>query len=536
MRDGKRLFTSIYQPMDTTRQYPILMIRTPYGISPYGDDVFPSFLGPNAEFDEAGYIFVYQDVRGTHLSEGDFKEMTPHIAEKSSTGETDESSDTWDTIQWLLDNIPDHNGKIGQWGISYPGFFAAAGMIDHHPALTAVSPQGPIADFWYDDYHHNGAFFLPHSFEFMYFFGFPRPEPTTRSHPRFRYPDSDGYQFYLDLGSLSNIDIQYFQGEVSFWNDIIRHPNYDAYWEIRNIVPHLQNAAPAVLTVGGWFDAEDLYGPLAIYQSIEEKNPGIFNILVMGPWSHGQWGNSSGQSLGGIDFGSRTGDYFRENIELPFFEYYLKGEGDMDLSEATMFETGSNAWRRFDEWPPAAAQETSYYLAADGKLSASISPELPALWDEYVSNPFNPVPYTDRTFTGMARDYIIHDQRFAGERPDVLVYQTNTLDSDVTLAGQVVADLWVSTSGTSSDWIVKLIDVFPDSAGSPLDSYQMMVRGEVMRGRFRNSNEYPEPFESGLPTRVVVRMQDILHTFRAGHRIMVQIQSSWFPLVDRNPQ
>jgi putative CocE/NonD family hydrolase len=544
MRDGVQLFTSVYTPRDTSQDYPILMRRTPYSVSPYGENAYPGSLGPSDLFTRAGYIFVYQDVRGRFMSEGEFVNMTPHVAEKGSEGDIDESSDTYDTIEWLLENVPHNNGKLGMWGISYPGFYAAAGMIDAHPALAAVSPQAPIADWWYDDFHHHGAFFLPHAFNFLAIFGQPRPEPTTRWGERFEHGSPDGYQWFLDLGPLRHAEERYFQGRIAFWTEMTRHPNYDEFWQSRDILPHLKRVAPAVMTVGGWFDAEDLYGALNIYRSVEEKNPEVFNILVMGPWPHGGWARSDGESLGDIRFGSPTSVYYRENIELPFFEYFLKGKGRLDLPEAYVFETGTNRWRTFDDWPPAGLRERDLFLGPAGGLSFDPPAQTAMQWDEYLSDPGKPVPYTQDIAIGMTREYMTDDQRFAARRPDVLAYETAVLEQGITLAGPVVADLWVSTSGTASDWIVKLVDVFPpdypDYEGlrraEHMGGYEMMVRSEVIRGRFRNSNETPQPFVSNEPTHIVLPLQDVLHTFQHGHRIMVQIQSTWFPLVDRNPQ
>jgi len=544
MRDGVHLFTSVYVPKDTSEAYPILMRRTPYSVSPYGENEYPGTLGPSELFMRTGYIFVYQDVRGRFMSEGEFVNMTPHVAEKRSERDIDESSDAYDTIEWLIENVPNNNGRVGMWGISYPGFYAAASMIDAHPALTAVSPQAPIADWWYDDFHHHGAFFLPHAFNFLSVFGQPRPRPTTRWGERFDHGSPDGYQWFLDLGPLKSVEDRYFHGRIAFWTETTRHPNYDEFWQSRNVIPHLKNVAPAVMTVGGWFDAEDLYGPLNIYRSIEERNPEVFNILVMGPWPHGGWARSDGESLGNIQFGSATAVHYRESIEFPFFEYFLKGVGQLELPEAYVFETGVNRWRTFEDWPPADLRERALFLGPEGSLSFEAPAGTPARWDEYVSDPAEPVPYTQDIAIGMTREYMTDDQRFADRRPDVLAYRTAVLEEAVTLAGPVVADLWVSTSGTASDWIVKLIDLFPvdfpDHRGLPrgvrMGGYQMMVRSEVIRGRFRNSYEHPERFVPDEPTHVVLPLQDMLHTFQPGHRIMVQIQSTWFPLVDRNPQ
>jgi putative CocE/NonD family hydrolase len=544
MRDGVTLFTAVYMPKDTTRSYPMLMRRTPYSVGPYGEGEYPNSLGPSDPILRDGYIIVLQDVRGRFMSEGEFVNMTPHVPDKRSEQDIDESSDTYDTIEWLLANIPNHNGNIGMWGISYPGFYAAASMIDAHPALKAVSPQAPIADWWYDDFHHHGAFFLPHAFGFLSVFGQARPELTTQWGPRFQFDSPDGYRWYLDLGPLKNVEELHFGDRIRFWTETARHPNYDEFWQSRNIVPHLQNVAPAVMTVGGWFDAEDLYGPLNIYRSIEARNPDVFNVLVMGPWRHGGWARGDGDALGNVRFGSQTSLFYRENMEFQFFSHFLKGEGSLDLPEAYVFETGANRWRTFDEWPPGGLDDRSLHLRDGLALDFSAPSGTGEVWDEYVSDPAKPVPYTQDIAITMTREYMTDDQRFAARRPDVLAYQTEVLQEDITFAGPVVADLWVSTSGTASDWIVKLIDVFPGAVSDPEDlprgmrmgGYQMMVRSEVIRGRFRNSPEHPEPFVPNEPTHVVLPLQDVLHTFQRGHRVMVQIQSTWFPLVDRNPQ
>jgi len=543
-RDGTQLFTSIYSPKDRSQSYPILMRRTPYGVSPYGEGSYPTILGPSELLTRQGFIFVLQDVRGTYMSEGRFVNMTPHLAGKTGPEDVDESTDSYDTIEWLLANVDNHNGRVGQWGISYPGFYAAASMIDAHPALKAVSPQAPIADWWYDDFHHHGAFFLPHAFRFLSSFGVPRPEPTTTRNPGFEFPTPDGYEFYLGLGPLENVNELYFNHGIPFWDSMLVHPTYDEFWQSRNILPHLNNVAPAVMTVGGWFDAEDLFGPLQIYRSVEEKNPDIFNALVMGPWRHGGWARDAGDSLGYVRFGSETAHFYQENIEAVFFNHFLKDEGEMSLPEAYVFETGRNRWRTFSQWPPAEAEAMALHLGAGGGLSFDIQSAQGEAFDEWMSDPSRPVPFTPDIATGMTREYMVDDQRFASRRPDVMVYQTEPLEEDLTLVGPLEAGLWVSTSGTDSDWVVKLVDVFPPDTpdhqglhrGVPMGGYQMMVRSEVIRGRFRNSHEFPEPFIPNEPTHVRLPMQDVLHTFRAGHRVMIQVQNSWFPLVDRNPQ
>ncbi|RMH23416.1 MAG: CocE/NonD family hydrolase [Acidobacteria bacterium] len=552
MRDGVELFTAVYapnEPGDAT--YPILMFRTPYSVRPYGADRYRDSLGPTPDFAREKFIFVYQDVRGRYMSQGHFVNMRPHRARKRGPQDVDESTDTYDTIEWLLANVPRHNGKVGQWGISYPGFYTAAGMIDSHPALKAASPQAPIADWFWDDMHHHGAFVLPLAFTFFSSFGQPRPEPTTERAERIDLDTVDGYRFYLELGPLQNVNERYFKGEIDFWNQFIAHPNYDDFWQSRNLLPHLKNVKAAVMVVGGWFDAEDLYGPLKIYRAVERNNPGTFNMLVMGPWRHGGWARSDGRTLGTADFGFPTSAYYREHLILPFFKHFLKGEGELSLPEAVVFETGANRWRSFDAWPPENLRQAYLYPRAGGELAF----DPPAgdgaeAFDEYVSDPHKPVPYTMNVTTRWEARYMTEDQRFAAWRPDVLVYEGPVLEDDVTLAGPLEAELWVSTSASDADWVVKLIDVHPgelpeledqdsdevDPARRALGGQQMLVRGEVIRGRFRDSYEHPKPFTPGEITRVRFELQDVLHTFKRGHRIMLHVQSTWFPLIDRNPQ
>ena len=545
MRDGKRLFTVVYAPKNTSQTYPILVQRTPYGSGPYGAEAYKNALGPSSLFVPEGYIFVYQDVRGTFMSEGEFEDVRPFNPNKKSNSDIDEASDTFDTIDWLVKNIPNNNGRVGIYGISYPGFYAATALHDPHPALKASSPQAPIAD-WFmgDDDHHNGAYFLNESFGFITFFGIPRPQPTTNQFKNFNYGTNDGYKFFLELGSLANVNKKYLKGESKYWNDVIKHGNYDEFWQARSVLPHFKKVTPAVLIVGGWFDAEDLYGPLHIYQAIEKNNPKANNNLVMGPWSHGGWSRGTGESLGNIRFDVKTSEWFRENVELKFFNFYLKDKGELKLPEAMAFRTGANEWKSYAQWPPKDAQARSLYLQADGKLSFEAPSRSSPEFDEYVSDPANPIPYSSQTPTSRNAGYMIEDQRFLMQRQDVLRYQSEALKEDVTLAGPIVADLFVSITGTDADFIVKLIDVYPDDAPNnapqgekvKMGGFQMLVRGEVMRGKFRNSFSKPEPFTPGKPTEVKFNLQDVQHTFKAGHKIMVQVQSSWFPLVDRNPQ
>jgi putative CocE/NonD family hydrolase len=548
MRDGKKLFTAVYVPKDQSKRYPILLTRTPYSVGPYGVDRYKSNLGPSPLFGKSGYIFAYQDVRGRWMSEGEFVNMRPHNPTKNGSTDIDESSDTFDTIDWLIKHVPNNNGRVGQTGISYPGFYTAAGMIDAHPALKASSPQAPVTD-WFvgDDWHHNGALFLPHMFNFMANFGRPRPEPTKKFNPRFEHETPDGYDFFLRLGPLSNANERYFKNDVAFWNEAMKHGTYDEFWKSRNLRQHLNKIRPAVMTVGGWFDAENLFGALETYKKVEATSEGRCNILVMGPWLHGGWSGGNGESLGDVRFNDKTSVFYREQIEFPFFEFHLKGVGEFKHPEAWVFETGTNQWRKHDAWPPKAAKRQSLHLRDKGRLAWKSPGENGSdeeAYDEYLSDPAKPVPYLDKIAIGMSPEYMVADQRFAGRRPDVLVYQTDVLEEDVTIAGPIRVDLHVSTTATDSDWVVKLIDVYPDDYPDPnpnptgvrMGGYQQLVRGDVMRGKFRNSFEKPEPFEPGKPTAVAFTMQDSYHTFRTGHRIMVQVQSSWFPLVDRNPQ
>jgi putative CocE/NonD family hydrolase len=546
MRDGVKLFTVVYSPKDRSVKYPIMLTRTPYSVGPYGGDKFKEALGPSELFEKEGYIFVYQDVRGRFMSEGTFDDMRPYISDKKNNKDIDESSDTYDTIDWLVKNIENNNGKVAMWGISYPGFYTAMGIIDAHPALVAASPQAPIAD-WFvdDDFHRNGAFWLPHAFNFYSAFGIPRPEPIKEwPRPVFTIPTPDGYNFFLKMGPFKNTDKEFYKGRIPLWNQFLDHPDYDEYWQARNTLPHFKHIKPAVMTVGGWFDAEDLYGALHTYASIEDKNPGIINTIVMGPWFHGGWARSEGDHLGNIWFGSNTSEFYEQNIELKFFNYYLKGKRDAKLPEAYVFETGTNQWKTYDKWPPENVKRENLYFYMNGKLSFEKPASHNSDFDEYISDPNKPVPFTASITNEMPREYMDEDQRFASTRPDVLVYQTDELGKNVTIAGPMIADLFVSTSGTDADWVVKVIDVYPDTASdnksNPPDikmgGFEMMVRGDIMRGKYRNSYEKPEPFIPNKVTEVKLPLQDINHTFLKGHRIMIQIQSSWFPLADRNPQ
>ncbi len=543
MRDGVKLYTIVYSPKDKSQKYPLLMNRTPYSIGPYDKGLYRFSLGPNTHFARAGYHFVYQDVRGCYMSEGVFENMRPQLpAGKKGPKDIDESTDTYDSIEFLVKNVANNNGRVGLYGISYPGFYSSAGMVNAHPALKAVSPQAPIADWFFDDFHHHGTTYLAHAVGFFSRFGKARPEPTTTRPRGFDFGTRDGYQFYLNFGSLKHVNERFFKNEIAYWNEFAQHPNYDEWWQARNLLPHLKKVAPAVMTVGGWYDAEDLYGTFKTYQAVEKQNPGVFNVLVVGPWSHGQWSRAGSFSMGNINFGSDTASFFQKNMELPFFNHFLKDKGEHKLPEAYVFETGVNRWRQFDHWPPQQIKKDKLYLQAGGKLGRQ-APQDQAGFDEYVSDPAQPVPYTETFSVGMTQAHMTDDQRYASRRPDVLVYQTAPLPADTTLAGPLHVDLHVSTTGSDADFIIKVIDVFPDSTPGavdegrrPLAGYQMLVRHEAMRGRFRNSYSKPEPFTANEPARIKLELQDVLHTFKKGHRIMVQISSTWFPLIDRNPQ
>jgi uncharacterized protein len=560
MRDGVRLFTAVYVPKDNSHVYPFLINRTPYSVAPYGVDQYRSQLGPSPDFDKSGYIFVMQDVRGRFMSEGAFVEMRPHIDNKKSKNDVDDSSDLYDTIAWLLKNVPNNNGKAGIWGISYPGFFTSASMIDSHPALKAASPQAPMTDlFKGDDAYHGGAFMLAANYGFYSFF---RPQANPELPPKVRVPfdygTPDGYEFFLNAGTLENLG-KLLGSQQALWLDQVHHDTYDDYWKARNLAAHTRNIHCAVLTVGGWFDAEDLQGPFTLFHAIDRDNPGIFNALVVGPWVHGGWARLEGNHLGRANFAANTGDFYRKNMVFPFFEQYLKGNGDAKLPKAYVFETGTNVWRQYASWPPKNTETKTLYLHGKGLLSFEPPKEEGADYDEYVSDPNKPVPFVNYVAQNVPQEYMVSDQRFAASRTDVLTYQTDVLQEDVTIVGPVSPRLFVSTSGTDSDWDVKLIDVYPpdypqskldeprpeDRGNRPTDvpappfimgGYQQLVRGEPFRGKFRHSFEKPEPFTSGKVEEVEFVMQDVNQTFRHGHRIMVQIQSSWFPLTDRNPQ
>jgi uncharacterized protein len=552
MRDGVRLFTAIYIPRNEKEKYPFLMTRTPYSCRPYGEARFPKrWLGPDRLLMHEKYIFVYQDVRGRYKSEGKFEEMTPAVDDKKSKKDVDESSDTYDTIDWLLENIKNNNGKVGVCGISYPGFYASASLVNAHPAIKAVSPQAPVTDeFIGDDANHNGAFYLLDNFDFSQHFLGVRTDSGASYKPAFEYESKDAYSFFMNMEPLKNTnDSKYFNHQAKIWNEYLQHDTYDDYWKARNIRTHLKNIIPAVLVVGGWFDAEDLFGSLHTFEAIKQQSPANKNIwLVMGPWKHGEWGGIKQSGFPTYNIESQN-EFYHEEIESKFFNYYLKDKGEFNLPQATVFETGVNQWKKYNSWPPAENSPRTFYLQSGGNISASPSA---SGYDEYISDPANPVPYTKGVYAHRNNDYVMEDQRFASERKDVLTYQTDILTSDISVSGRLKVDLFISSTGTDADFIVKLIDVLPDNEPDFQTTYtlknvthtdthhlagvQRLERAEVFRSKFRNSYEKPEALIPGQITEVKFDMNDIAHNFKKGHRIMVQVQSTWFPLVDINPQ
>ncbi len=552
MRDGVKLFTAVYMPKDVTEKHPILMNRTPYSCAPYGENNWRFFWNNHWKYYmREGYIIVLQDVRGRWMSEGDFVDIRPFNPNKTGT-QTDEASDTYDAIDWLIKNIPNNNERVGVFGISYPGFYSTMAALSNHPALKAVSPQAPVTD-WFqgDDFHHNGAFFQMDGFAFYTGFGKPRPKPTTIGPRGFDFPTNDSYNFYLEQGTLKNL-AKIMGDSIQFWKDLYAHPNLDEWWKARNPRNFADKvgASTATMVVGGLFDAEDCFGAWRMYEAFEKKGKND-NKLVMGPWYHGQWSSGDGSFLGNIRFGSNTAEWYQNHIEIPYFNFHLKGKGDISKqAEATIFFSGANEWKEFGQWPPADKQDKPIYLRDGGILSWD-KPSAKNSFSEYISDPSKPVPYTEDVHLDRTVAYMTDDQRFAARRTDVLTFQTEVLPEDITLAGTVVADLLTSISSTDADFVVKLIDIFPDNfnypgnmqvAGRqgmgnyPMNAYQMLVRGEIMRGKFRNSFENPVPFKPNKIEKVKFQLPDVAHTFKKGHRLMIQIQSSWFPLADRNPQ
>lgn len=544
MRDGLELFTAIYSPKDTSKKYPIVMQRTPYNCAPYGPDQFKRSIAPNETMMKEGYIVVYQDVRGRYMSDGLYDNMRGYIPNKKGKTEVDEASDTYDTIDWLVKNVANNNGNVGTWGISYPGYYASYSLLSGHPALKAVSPQACISDFFFDDFHHNGAYLLSY-WKVTPLFGPQKTKPTTEAW--FKFPNvgtNDDYQFFLNAGPLVNLD-KYYDSSNEFWQQLKEHSSYDEFWQKRGLLQHLKNIKPAVMIVGGWFDAEDLYGPLNTYSTIEKSSKN-YNTIVMGPWSHGDWArNSEKQIIGNINFGDSISGFYQKNIEANFFRHFLKnnGKGENKLPEAYVFDTGRKEWKTYDAWPPKNTEKQQFYLQPQQKLTKNAGA---VSFEEFVSDPKKPVPHSeDIKQQGLTpRKYMTDDQRFAARRPDVLVFETDVLAEDVTLAGDILAKLQVATTGTDADWVVKVVDVFPNDEPETkevqpylkMSNYHMMVRSEVMRGRFRNSFVNPEPFVANEKTPVNVKLQDVFHTFKKGHKIQIQVQSTWFPLIDLNPQ
>lgn len=548
MRDGVKLFTSFYIPKDQAEKHPFLMTRTPYSCAPYGEAFSRLWSSYKIAYAKENYIFVEQDVRGRYMSEGVFEDVRPFNAKKKGK-EIDEASDTYDAIDWMVKNIPGNNGNVGVTGISYPGFYSTEAALSGHPALKAVSPQAPVTD-WFigDDFHHNGAFFQMDAFNFYPTFGKPHPVPTKDYGPGFVKTNKDNYDFFLKAGSLKNLS-KMIGDSIKFWHEMMEHPNYDAWWKARDARLGLYNIKPAMLWVGGLFDAEDCWGAWNSYKAAEKQSPQTNNKIVMGPWYHGQW-SREGSYLGNARFESNTSDHYQKNIEIPFFQYYLKGKGSVsELAEATIFFTGENKWRTFDQWPPKSnAIFKSLFIDDNNYLSfqSPVTKAMPPQNYTYISDPAHPVPYTEDVHNGRTREYMTDDQRFAARRPDVLSFEMN-IEEDLTLAGPVIANILTSISTTDADFVVKLIDVFPedfsypssakgDGKTYPIGGYQLLVRGEIMRGKYRNSFSVPEAFEPGKPTTVKFELPDVAHTFKKGHKLMIQIQSSWFPLADRNPQ
>ncbi len=534
-RDGVRLYTQVYKPAQAAERLPILLIRTPYGTG----QLNPARLAASLpELTADGYVIVQQDIRGRFKSEGDFV-MLRQPRDPKDNKAIDESTDTYDTIEWLLKNVPNNNGRVGIAGTSYGAWLSVMGMLEPHPALKAVVTQASPADMWLgDDFHHNGAFRLSYGFEYVYMMESSKEISNVAA-----VIDSyDAYEWYLRLGPLSNVDAKYFHKRLPTWNDFVNHPDYDAFWKRQGFAPWLNRVTVPTLNVAGWWDQEDFYGPLKIYELLERHDSANMNFLVVGPWNHGGWSRGDGQKLGPVDFGSKTAEYYRKNVMARFLAYHLKGQGALDLPEALTFRTGANEWVRHDTWPPKRnAVARQLFLQANGKLSFDPPPRTATeAFDSYVSDPANPVPYRKRPVelrSGWAT-WLVEDQRFVDHRPDVLTWTTETLKDDVVISGKVAAHLFAATSGTDSDWIVKVIDVFPEQyqPDPKMGGYQLMIAGDVFRGRYRNSFEKPEPIVPGAVTHYTIDYPANDHVFRKGHRIMVQVQSTWFPVIDRNPQ
>lgn len=535
-RDGVRLHAKIFVPNDQREPLPIIMLRTPYGVEGSAGR-FSAYFKALAE---EGYIFVFEDIRGKFGSEGTFVMQRPARVPGDTTS-IDEGTDTYDTIEWLIKNVPHNNGRVGMLGVSYDGWTTIMGALEPHPALKAISPQGSPADMWLgDDFHHNGAFRLSYGFEYAAMM------ESSKEVEQFRFDRYDTFDWYLSLGSLANVNAKYLHGKIPTWNDYVAHPDYDEFWKRQTLIPYIRGVKVPTLNVAGWWDQEDFYGPVRIYDALERFDHRHLSYLVVGPWNHGGWGRGTGDRLGPIPLGSATAEHFRDRIQAPWFAHFLKDQGKLDLPEATTFEAGSNRWRRWDAWPPKpSTDDRGLYFGAGETLSFAKPTNANTASDSYVSDPAHPVPYRHRPiqptyFPGGSRwsTWLVEDQRFVDDRADVLSWETAPLETDLTIAGEVAARLFASTSGSDADWIVKLIDVYPEHYPEnwELAGYQLMVSNEVFRGRYRKSFEKPEPIAPNTVLEYSFSLHTQNYTFRKGHRVMVQVQSTWFPIIDRNPQ
>lgn len=563
MRDGVKLYTVVYVPKKLKDLKPIMLTRTPYGVGPYEEGELKPYLGPSNNFSKAGYIIAYQDVRGKYMSEGTFQDMKPyrgphnHAAEirKKGAGKIDESTDAWDTIEYLTKKIKGNNGRVGMWGISYPGFYASQALLDAHPALKAVSPQAPVADWWTgDDFRRNGVLLVPHAFNFFTGFGLPRPVPIPYGQRGYQHTSPDGYQFFLQAGSTNDLLKKYTAGNISFMPEAFAHADYDTFWAARNAIHHFKNVKPASMVVGGWYDTENLYGALQDYQSIERQNAKAHNHLVMGPWWHGQWARDSGNHIGQVRYGQASSVWYRDSVEYPFFKHYLENgsTAPAPIAEATVFYTGANQWKRHASWPPAKAEKLRFRLFPNGVLkAAAASDAMPAVGLQeteasYVADPNKPVPYSTHTSPRMEKEYMVEDQRPQTRRTDVLSWTSPALEAPLTLSGKARIRLKLKSTATDADFFVKIIDVHPSTYGksngikgnaaSPAEGYEMLLGWDAMRARYRDGGDKPKAIKPGEVFEINLPLNDIAHTLRPGHKLMVQVHSSWFPICERHPQ
>jgi len=535
MRDGVKLHTTIFAPKDASGKLPFILTRTPYGIAGANRALKTSY----AELADDGYIFVFQDIRGRYTSEGQFVMLRPLRKNKNDPKAIDEATDTYDTIDWLLKNVPNNNGRVGQLGVSYPGWLTVMSILDPHPALKAASPQAsPASMFLGDDFHHNGAFRLAYGFEYSVMM------EGGKERTPFEFDQYDNYSWWLSQGSLANINPKYLHESRPTWNDFVEHPNFDAFWQREALMQYLTRVTVPTLNVAGWWDQEDFYGPVTIYRELEKHDTDHKNFLVVGPWNHGGWSGPSGQKLQNVDFGSETSPYYRKNIQAPFFAYYLKDKGEMHLAEATTFEAGANQWRQYDAWPPkpSVSSPRRLYFQANGKMSYDPPTETSkTAFDAYISDPNHPIPYRPRPIMptygrgSTWSTWLADDQRFVQDRPDVVAWESPVLTEDVDIAGDISAHLFAATTGSDADWVVKLIDVYPEN-DAKLPGYQLMVANDVLRGRFRKSFEHPEAIVPNHTDEYTIDLHTQNYRFLKGHKIRVQVQSTWFPLIDRNPQ